>query len=157
MNGTQAYVLSRGASVAYVDKVLEGVTLIEGKNCTIDAITPSADGKYTTVTFGWTGNSGTHYTSEMRVDNGKDGRSIQDVNIAADAQNKLHLYVTLDDGTVQDAGLIPLPTVEVGDTETVEYDEPAEVIEVTTVTGIKLNFKIPRGEPGGSDPIWHIV
>ncbi len=154
----KAYIIAKNSSVSYVDQVLDGVTLINGKNCEIDSITPSPDGKYTTVTFGWTGNSGTHYTSDMRVDNGKDGRSIDSLEIVADAQKKLHLYVTFDDGSDPvDAGIIPLPTLEVGTTETVEYDEPAEVIEVTTATGIKLNFKIPRGEPGTSDPIWHVV
>ena len=157
MNGRKAYILSKGASTTYVDQVLDGVTLINGANCTIDSITPSADGKYTIVTFGWTGTStGQHYTSDMRVDNGKDGRGVKKFDIIT-VEGKLHLQATYTDDTVQDIGEIPLPTVEVGDTTTVEYDEGAKVTQRATATGIKLDFQIPRGQSGSADPVWNII
>ena len=150
----KSYILSKGASVSYVDEVLDGVTLIQGANCVIDAITPSADGQYTIVTFGWTGTTtGQHYTSDMRVDNGRGIKYLDIIKV----DDKFHLQVTYTDDITEDVGEIPFPTVEVGTTETVEYDEWAEVTQEDTETGIKLNFKIPRGEPGSSDPIWHNV
>ncbi len=148
MNAKQAYVLSKG----YTTSSIDGLTTIKGANCTIDSITPSPDGTYNTVVFGWTGTeTGQHMTSEMIVE---DGRSIKSAALAADAEGKLHLIVTFDDGSTKDAGLVPVPTVEVGTTETVDYDEFAEVTSTPTESGIKLNFKIPKGQPGEADPIW---
>ena len=154
----KSYILSKGASVSYVDKVLDGVTLINGANCTIDSITPSPDGKYNTVVFGWTGQqTGQHMTSSMRVDNGEDGLGIKDANLAI-VDDELHLIITYDDDTTEDIGNVPIPTVVVGTTETVSYQEQAEVEQELTPTGIRLNFKIPQGEPGeGTDVIWHEV
>lgn len=150
----KAYSMARSSSNKYVDQVLDGITLINGADCTIDSVVPSEDGKYTTVTFGWTGtNTGQHYTEEMVVYNGGNGRSITAVAI----NNSLHLLVSFDDGTIQDAGALPIPIIEVGETQTVEYNEQAEVTAETTEKGVKLNFKIPRGEPGGVEIIWHIV
>lgn len=149
----KAYLMSR----KYTDTSIEGLGTIKGANCEIDSITPSPDGKYNTVVFGWTGTSGTHITTEMRVDNGEDGRGIKSTTLATDPQNKLHLFITYDDDTTKDAGVIPVPTVEVGTTETVDYDEGADVEGVPTSTGIKLDFKIPRGQPGEADPSWIVI
>ena len=148
MNAKESYALSK----RYVNKSIEGLGTIKGADCVIDAITPSADGKYTTVTFGWTGSAGTHVTEDMIVYNGEDGLGIKDARL-----DDGHLILVFDDDTEQDVGELPVKTVEVGDVETIDYDEEADVEAEPTATGIKLNFKIPRGEPGGSDPIWHIV
>lgn len=153
MNAKQAYVLNRG----YTDVSIEGLGVIKGANCEIDSITPSPDGKYNTVVFGWTGSGGTHMTSQMQVDNGEDGRSIKSAELDADLDHKFHLIITYDDDTTKDAGIIPVPTVEVGTVETVEYEEGADVEDVPTVSGIALNFKIPRGQDGKADPVWDIV
>lgn len=69
MNGTQAYVLSKG----YTDESILGISgVLAGKNCTIKSITTSPDGKYNIVTFEWTANDGTVKTSTMEVQNGTD-------------------------------------------------------------------------------------
>ena len=149
MNAEESYVLSKG----YTNKSIEGLGPIKGASCTIDAITPSADGQYTTVTFGWTGSAGTHITQDMIVYNGRGVKHFQVIVV----DDKFHLQVTYTDDTVEDAGEIPLPTVEVGTTQTVEYDEGAEVTQTVTATGIRLNFKIPRGQDGKADPVWNIV
>ena len=153
MNAKQSYVLNR----SYTDISVEGLGTIRGANCEIDSITPSADGKYNTVVFGWTGSAGTHMTSQMQVDNGEDGRGIKSTILAKDPSNKLHLYITYDDDTTRDAGVVPVPVVEVGTTTTVDYEEGADVEGVPSVDGITLNFQIPRGQPGTSDPVWDIV
>lgn len=146
----KAYIIAKNSSVTYVDEVLDGVTLINGANCEIDSITPSADGRYVTVVFSWTGTStGQKYTSEMKVYNGV---GIKDMTL----NSNNHLIVTYTDDTIKDLGQVPVPTVEVGTTTTVDYDQPAEVIQETTATGIRLNFKIPKGQPGGADPQWII-
>lgn len=150
MNAKQSYVLSRG----YTDNSVEGLGTIKGANCEIDSITPSVDGKYSTVIFGWTGSAGTHLISELRVEN---GCGIKSTILATDPQNKLHLYVTYDDGTTKDAGVVPTPTIEVGETITVDYEEGADVKGVPTATGIKLDFQIPRGQDGTADPAWNIL
>ena len=148
MNAKQAYVLSKGYTTASVD----GLTTIKGANCEIDSIIPSPDGTYNTVVFGWTGTTtGQHMTSEMIVE---DGRSIKSAVLAVDPEGKLHLMVTYEDNTTKDAGIVPVPVVEVGTTETVDYDEFAEVTSSPTANGIALNFKIPKGQPGEADPIW---
>lgn len=150
----KAYVLAKNSANTYTNKVLDGVELIQGANCEIDAVTPSPDGQYTTVTFGWTGTStGQHYTTDMKVYNGRGIKHLQVIEVSG----KFHLQVTYTDDTVEDVGELPLPTVEVGTTETVEYDEGAEVTQTVTATGIKLNFKIPRGQDGKADPVWNIV
>ena len=87
---------------------------------------------------------------------GDDGVSVTAVEqVSGEAQ----IIVKFSDGTESDPIDIPTiqgpkgddgetPTVEVGTTETIDWDEPAEVEEETTPTGIKLNFKIPKGKPG---------
>ncbi len=149
----KAYLMSK----KYTNDSVEGLGVIKGANCEIDSITPSADGKYNIVIFGWTGSAGTHMTSQMRVDNGEDGRSIKSADLDTDLDHKLHLIITYDDDTTKDAGIIPVPTVEVGTVETVDYEEGADVEDVPTASGIALNFKIPRGQDGASDPVWNII
>lgn len=146
MNGLKAYVLAKG----YVKKSLDGVGALKGSPCQIESITPSEDGSYTTIVFKWEGTSGTIYTDQLIVENGV---GVKDLTIDEDG----HLIVTYTDDSTSDAGDIPVKTVEVGRVETIEYDEEASITEEATSTGVKLNFKIPRGEPGGSNPIWHIV
>jgi len=153
MNAKQAYILSKN----YTASSLDGVGALQGASCQIDSIVPSLDGKYSIVTFKWISNSGIEYTSELEVENGDNGMSIESAVLSADEENKYHMIVTYEDGTTKDAGVIPTPTVEVGDTETLEYDEMAEVTQEVVENGIKLNFKIPRGAPGTSDPNWNIV
>lgn len=148
MNTKQVYVLAKN----YVNESLDGAGALKGAPCKIKSITPSTDGTHTTVTFEWESNSGTVYESELQVINGESGMGIKGARIDSG-----HLILIYDDDTEQDVADLPVKTVEVGDTETVEYDEDAEVTQEVTATGIKLNFKIPRGEPGGSDPIWHNV
>lgn len=146
MNGTKAYILS----ASYTRKSLDGIGALKGVPATIKSITPSADGLYTTVTFEWTSNSGVVEESDLRVMN---GLGIKSLVINTDG----HLIVLYDDDTVEDVGSIPTKTVEVGDVETVEYDEGAKVEAQPTATGIKLNFSIPRGQAGTSDPVWNII
>ena len=43
--------------------------------------------------------------------------------------------------------------IKIGDVETVDYDEPAEVTNSGTSTDAVLDFKIPRGKPGIVDSI----
>lgn len=145
----KAYLMSK----KYTNETIDGYGYLKGVPCQIESITPSEDGTYTTVVFKWETTSGATYTSEMKVDNGDDGLGVKGAAIDTDG----HLIVTYDDDTIKDAGAIPTKTVEVGETETLDYDKQAEVTQTETETGIKLNFKIPRGEPGGSDPIWHNI
>ena len=146
MNGLKAYVLAKG----YVKKSLDGVGALKGSPCQIESITPSADGSYTTIVFKWEGTSGTVYTDQLIVEN---GIGVESLAIDEDG----HLIATYTDDSTVDAGEIPTKTVEVGTVETVEYEEGAEITSVPTETGIKLNFKIPRGQSGSADPVWNII
>lgn len=149
MNSLTSYILAK----KYTEETVDGAGWVKGAPCEIESIVPSEDGTYTTVTFKWETTSGAMYTSEMKVDNGDDGLGVKGASIDTEG----HLIVTYDDDSIKDAGEIPTKTVEVGDTETLEYDEQAEVTQEDTETGIKLNFKIPRGEPSSADPVWHNV
>lgn len=149
MNGTTAYALSK----KYTANTADSLGSLKGAPCTVKSTSTSLDGKFTIVTLLWEGTSGTTEETEVKISNGEDGRAVEKVEI----NDAMHLIVTFDDGAVQDAGPLPVKTVEVGDTETVEYEEGAKVTQVPTPTGIKLNFEIPRGQDGAADPVWNII
>ncbi len=102
----------------YTNESLDGVGYVRGKNCEIQSIEPITGGQR--VTFQWTGESGTVYTSTMDVMNGAQGqdgeRGPQGVQ-GVPGQNGLgiksvnineydHLIITYDDDTTHDAGEI---------------------------------------------------
>lgn len=90
------YLLSR----SYTDGSIKGITgVLKGKNCTIQSITPTAEGNV--ITFKWTADDGTTRTQSMTVNNGGNGVSITDARISNG-----HLMIDLSDGTTIDAGNI---------------------------------------------------
>jgi len=82
-------------------------------------------------------------TLVMHFTQPSDGVSVTSVDLV-----NSHVIVTFSDNTTHDAGTLPSTKVEVGTTQTVAPDRDAEVTEEPTAEGIKLNFKIPRGESG---------
>lgn len=146
----KAYIIAKSSAESYTDQALDGVGALKGDPCQIDSITPSPDGTHSTVVFKWVSNSGVEYTSSLDVMNGKGIKSL-------DIDNFGHLITTFDDNTTKDSGEMPVETVEVGDTTTVDYEEGADVTSTPTPTGISLDFQIPRGQPGTSDPVWDVV
>lgn len=117
-----------GALTAEVKSIVSGIASwsVDDVNKTITAVTTGGQ----TLTI--------HFTQPS------DGVGVDSVDLVDG-----HIIVTYTDTTTHDAGEFPIPTIEVGTTETVEPTEPAEVTAEDTDTGVKLNFKIPRGESGG--------
>lgn len=117
-----------GALTSEVKSIVSGIASwsVDDVNKTITAVTNGGQ----TLTI--------HFTQPS------DGVGVDSVDLVDG-----HIIVTYTDTTTHDAGVFPIPTIEVGTTETVEPTEPAEVTAEDTATGIKLNFKIPRGESGG--------
>ena len=72
---------------------------VKGASCTIDSIVDT--GEANVITFGWTGTDGTHQTSTMTA---KHGAGVADLKI----DDAGMLICTLTDGTVINAGQIPL-------------------------------------------------
>lgn len=67
ISGLQAFALSK----TYTEDILRGITLIEGKPCTIYAIDKIEGG--TKITYKWTADDGTEKTSYMTVMDGEKG------------------------------------------------------------------------------------
>lgn len=150
MNGIKAYALSK----KYTADTADSLGSLKGAPAKIKSIEKSSDG-YNVVTFEWEGTSGAKETGTMRVD---DGISISQVLV--DENNDM--TIIRSDGSEISGGHInakdgKTPVVEVGSTETVDYEEGAEVIGTPTEEGISLDFQIPRGEPGEADPSWNVI
>lgn len=64
MNAKQAYILSKG----YVNKTIDGLGYLKGKNCIIESIVH--ENGQNIVTFKWTGDSGTVEHAQMIVEDG---------------------------------------------------------------------------------------
>lgn len=149
MNGTTAYALSK----KYTADTADSLGSLKGAPCSVKSVSRSLDGKYTIVTLLWEGTSGAEEETDVKITNGEDGLGIKDAEIDENG----HLIVIYDDDTRDDTGAIPVKEVEVGNVETVEYDEGAEVTATPTSDGVALNFKIPRGQSGSADPVWNII
>lgn len=96
-------IITYGASKAALKQALNGLGVLKGANCTIE-FTEAVPGG-TRITFGWTGNDGTHQTTKIYVMDGtpgKDGKGIASVLVNAEG----HLIITYTDGTTTDAGKI---------------------------------------------------
>ena len=83
----------------YTKDTVIGLGAIRGAPCTISRVEEVTDG--TEITFQWTGIDGTVQTRTIKV---QDGVSIEDIAIGTGN----HLIITLTDGSVIDAGELPV-------------------------------------------------
>lgn len=116
-----ADMMAIGASRKYVNDTLQGTGSLQGKNCTIQSITPITGGNR--VTFSWTKDDGTTQTSTMDVMDGEDG---------ARGDDGITYTPTAGNVTVVDDISAAAVTVDVNDANHTS----------------KFNFSIPRGRQG---------
>ena len=64
-------IVTYAMAVNCIERSLDGLGVLKGSPCQIKSITPTSGGN--TVTFEWTGDSGTKQTTTMFVKDGKDG------------------------------------------------------------------------------------
>lgn len=113
---TEAYCLSK----KYTKSTADGLGAVTGAPCTIKNTT-KIDGE-TTVTFEWTGTSGATQTSQIVVEDGKDGISV--TSMVIDINN--HLMCTMSDGSTIDAGEMPTISSDVEEYINQKIDEKLE-------------------------------
>ena len=94
-------ILTLSAAKSFTVEVLDGVTLIEGKPCTIQSITDIEGGKR--VTFAWTDDNGVAKTSTMDVMNGEKGDDGEQgyspvISVKESTQSSYKLHVENEDG-----------------------------------------------------------
>ena len=87
-------IISFALSKKYTADTADSLGSLRGAPATIDGVVDNADGTHT-VTFGWTGTSGTHQTTSMTVKDGTDGEDAQVSTLpaaSADELGKVYQY-----------------------------------------------------------------
>lgn len=113
-------VITLAVAEKYTRDTAIGLGAVKGAPCTISKTETVADG--TEITFKWTGDDGSTNTRKIKV---KDGISVLSASIGSGN----HLLLTLSDGNVIDAGV--LPTVD--DSSTVKYTNSSK----PSITNVK--------------------
>ena len=113
-------VITLAVAEKYTRDSLVGLGALKGAPCTISKVEEVSDG--TEITFKWTGDDGSTNTRKIKV---KDGISIASASIGSGN----HLLLTLSDGNIIDAGV--LPTVD--DSSTVKYTNSSK----PSITNVK--------------------
>ena len=113
-------VITLAIAEKYTRDSLVGLGALKGAPCTISKVEEVSDG--TEITFKWTGDDGSTNTRKIKV---KDGISV----VSASIGSGNHLLLTLSNGNVIDAGV--LPTVD--DSSTVKYTNPSK----PSITNVK--------------------
>lgn len=104
-------VITLAVAEKYTRDSLVGLGALKGAPCTISKTETVSDG--TEITFKWTGDDGSTNTRKIKV---ADGISV----VSASIGSGNHLLLTLSNGNIIDAGV--LPTVD--DSSTVNYTNP---------------------------------
>jgi hypothetical protein len=113
-------VITLAIAEKYTRDSLVGLGALKGAPCTISKTETVSDG--TEITFKWTGDDGSTNTRKIKV---MDGISV----VSASIGSGNHLLLTLSNGNVIDAGV--LPTVD--DSSTVKYTNPSK----PSITNVK--------------------
>lgn len=94
---------------AFTKKTVDGLGALKGANAVITSITK--ENGISTVTFEWTGTSGTKETDSIQVKDGEKGDTGLSVKSLSIDENE-HLIITYSDNTTEDAGA--MPRIELG-------------------------------------------
>ena len=97
---------------AFTKKTVDGLGALKGANAVITSITK--ENGISTVTFEWTGTSGTKETDSIQVKDGEKGDTGLSVKSLSIDENE-HLIITYSDNTTEDAGA--MPRIELGISE----------------------------------------
>ena len=92
-----------GAAKSYTDSVINGLSILVGKNCEISNIEVLPNGNK--ITFTWWDSNNVQQSNDITVLNGEQGiQGVSITNVEIDEEN--HLILTLSDSTIIDAGEI---------------------------------------------------
>ena len=95
---------------AFTKKTVDGLGALKGANAVITSITK--ENGISTVTFEWTGTSGTKETDSIQVKDGEKGDTGLSVKSLSIDENE-HLIITYSDNTTEDAGVMPKIELEI--------------------------------------------
>ncbi len=92
-----------GAAKSYTDSVINGLSILVGKNCEISNIEVLPNGNK--ITFTWWDSNNVQQSNDITVLNGEQGiQGVSITNVEINEEN--HLILTLSDSTIIDAGEI---------------------------------------------------
>ena len=97
---------------AFTKKTVDGLGALKGANAVITSITK--ENGISTVTFEWTGTSGTKETDSIQVKDGEKGDTGLSVKSLSIDENE-HLIITYSDNTTEDAGVMPKIELEISE------------------------------------------
>ena len=97
---------------AFTKKTVDGLGALKGANAVITSITK--ENGISTVTFEWTGTSGTKETDSIQVKDGEKGDTGLSVKSLSIDENE-HLIITYSDNTTEDAGAMPKIELEISE------------------------------------------
>ena len=97
---------------AFTKKTVDGLGALKGANAVITSITK--ENGISTVTFEWTGTSGTKETDSIQVKDGEKGDTGLSVKSLSIDENE-HLIITYSDNTTEDAGAMPRIELEISE------------------------------------------
>lgn len=97
---------------AFTKKTVDGLGALKGANAVITSITK--ENGISTVTFEWTGTSGTKETDIIQVKDGEKGDTGLSVKSLSIDENE-HLIITYSDNTTEDAGAMPKIELEISE------------------------------------------
>ena len=95
---------------AFTKKTVDGLGALKGANAVITSITK--ENGISTVTFEWTGTSGTKETDSIQVKDGEKGDTGLSVKSLSIDENE-HLIITYSDNSTEDAGVMPKIELEI--------------------------------------------
>lgn len=108
MKGIQAFALSK----KFTEDTADSLGSLKGAPCQIDSIVYDEEAGTVTITFSWTGTSGQIQTDTAVLHDGEPGEpgvpglGIKSTKIKT-IEGEKHLIITYDDGTTEDAGVLP--------------------------------------------------
>ena len=133
---------------AFTEKTVDGLGALKGANAVITSITK--ENGISTVTFEWTGTSGTKETDSMQVKDGEKGDTGLSVKALAIDENE-HLIITDPDNTTEDAGAMPKIELEIsaeGGNALIQKEDGLYVAEGAVVISPDENNALESRENG---------
>ena len=133
---------------AFTKKTVDGLGALKGANAVITSITK--ENGISTVTFEWTGTSGTKETDSIQVKDGEKGDTGLSVKSLSIDENE-HLIITYSDNTTEDAGAMPrieLGISEEGGNALIQKEDGLYVAESAVVISPDENNALESRENG---------
>ena len=133
---------------AFTKKTVDGLGALKGANAVITSITK--ENGISTVTFEWTGTSGTKETDSIQVKDGEKGDTGLSVKSLSIDENE-HLIITYSDNTTEDAGVMPKIELEIsteGGNALIQKEDGLYVAEGAVVISPDENNALESRENG---------